>query len=109
MASFTASEAAVVGETDLLRNKSYRSSDVDRVIEDVGVFVATLAQVDKFVLKVGQKIEMELDAMHGTTIDASKLADVSIDVPAGQAIQCLVTVDTATTVCQVVLNIEDVA
>jgi len=108
MASFIASEGAVVGETDLLRNKSWRTSTIDRVIEDVGVFVATLAQVDKFVLKVGQKIEMELDAMDGTSIDASKLHDTSIDVPAGETIQALVTVDTATTVCQVVLNIEDV-
>lgn len=108
MASYTAAEAAVVGETDLLRNKSYRTSNIDRVIEDVGVFVATLAQVDKFVLKVGQKTEMELDAMDGTTIDPSKLHDTSIDVPSGETIQALVTVDTATTVCQAVLNIEDV-
>lgn len=106
MASFTAAEAAVVGETDLLRNKSYRTSDEDRVIEDFGIFVATLAQVDKFVLKVGQEIVAELDAMDGTAIDPSKLHDVSIDVPAGKTIQALVTVDTATTVCQFVMNIE---
>jgi len=108
MASYTASESAVVGDTDLLRNKSYAVSDVDRVIEDVGVFVATLAQVDKFVLKVGQKVEMELDAMDGTSIDPSKLHDTSIDVPKGSRISATVTVDTATTVCQCVLNIEDV-
>jgi len=108
MASFTAAEAAVVGETDLLRNKSYRTSMMDRVIEDFGIFVATLAQVDKFVLKVGQEIVAELDAMDGTAIDPSKLHDVAIPVPGGSTIQALVTVDTATTVCQLVLNIEDV-
>ena len=108
MASFIAAEAAVVGDTDLLRNKSYRTSSIDRVIEDVGIFVATLAQVDKFIMKVGQNVVMELDAMDGTSIDASKLHDVSIDVEAGAIITAVVTVDTATTVCQLVLNIEDV-
>lgn len=107
MPSFTAAEAAVVGDTDLLRNKSYAISSIDRIIEDVGIFVATLAQVDKFVMKVGQNVVMELDAMHGTAIDASKLADVEIDVPAGERITAVVTVDTATTVCQLVINIED--
>lgn len=108
MASFTASEAAVVGETDLLRNKSYRTSDVDRVIEDFGIFVATLANVTKFVLKIGQEVAVELDAMDGTSIDPSKLHDVSIDVGAGKTVQALVTVVTATTTCQFVMNIEDV-
>lgn len=108
MGSYTASEGAVVGDTDLLRNKSYRVSNIDRVIEDVGIFVATLAQVDKFIMKVGQEVVMELDAMDGTSIDPSKLHDVSIDVPAGDVISAVVTVDTATTVCQLVLNIEDV-
>lgn len=108
MASFTASEAAVVGETDLFRNKSYRTSDVDRVIEDFGIFVATLANMTKFIMKIGQDIVVELDAADGTTIDPSKLHDVSIDVPAGKTIQALVTIATATTVSQCVINIEDV-
>lgn len=107
MASYIAAEGAVVGDTDLLRNKSFRVADIDRVIEDVGIFVATLAQVDKFVMKVGQVVVMELDAMDGTTLDPSKLHDVSIDVPKGAVITAVVTVDTATTVCQLVLNIED--
>ncbi|MGH6787952.1 MAG: hypothetical protein ACREBO_14080 [Novosphingobium sp.] len=108
MASFIASESAPVGETDLLRNKSYRTSVIDRVIEDVGIFVATLANMTKFVLKVGQQIEVDLDAADGTVIDASKLHDVSIDVPAGATIQALVTIATAATVSQCVLNIEGV-
>lgn len=106
MASFTASESALVGETDLLRNKSYRTSDQDRVIEDFGVFVATLANATKFVMKVGQEIVAELDAMDGTVIDPSKLHDVSIDVPLGKTIQALITIATATTVSQFVMNIE---
>lgn len=106
MASFIASESAPVGETDLLRNKSYRTANFDRVIEDVAIFVATLANMTKFVLKVGQNIEVDLDAADGTTIDPSKLHDVSIDVPAGSTIQALVTIATATTVSQCVLNIE---
>lgn len=107
MGVFTATASAVVGETDLLANKSYRTANFDRVIEDVGVFVATLANVTKFVLKVGQDIAMELDTMDGTTIDPSKLHDTSIDVPAGVTVQALVTVITATTVCNVVMNIEN--
>jgi len=108
MASFIASESAPVGDTDLFRNKSYRVSTVDRVIEDIGVFIATLANLTKFILKVGQTIEMELDVADGTTLDMSKLHDVSIDVPAGTTIQATATVATATTVTQVAMNIEDV-
>jgi len=108
MASFIASQSAAVGETDLLANKSYRTSNVDRVIEDLGIFVATLANMTKFVLKVGQSIEAEIDAAMGTVIDESKLADVSIAVPAGSTVQALVTIITAATVSQCVLNIEEV-
>lgn len=107
MGSFIAQESIVVGTSDILRNKSYNLSDSDRVIEDVGVFVATLAQVTAIVMKVGQKVVLELDVADGTTLDVSKLHDVSIDVPAGQKITCNLTVITATTVCQLVLNIED--
>lgn len=92
----------------MFRNKSYRTSSIDRVIEDVGIFVATLANMTKFVLKVGQQVEMDLDAADGTAIDASKLHDVSIDVPAGTTIQALVTIATAATTSQCVMNIEDV-
>lgn len=108
MTTFIASESAPVGETDLLRNKSYRSSTVDRVIEDVGIFVATLANCTKFIVKVGQEVAVDYDVAMGTTIDMSKLADTEIDVPAGAIIQALVTIATATTVAQAVFNIDDV-
>ena len=108
MPTFIASESAVVGETDLFRNKSYRTAPFDRVIEDLGIFVATLANCTKFVVKVGQDIVADYDVAMGTTIDLSKLADVSIDVPSGSTIQALVTIITATTVSQAVMNIEDI-
>ncbi len=92
----------------MFRNKSYRTADIDRVIEDIAIFVATLANMTKFILKVGQKVEVELDAADGTAIDPSKLHDVSIDVPAGTTIQALVTIATAATTSQCVMNIEDV-
>lgn len=107
MGSFIAQESLLVGTTDILRNKSYNLSDIDRVIEDIGVFVATLAQVGNIVVKVGQDVVMELDVADGTTLDASKLHDISIDVPAGKKITANLTVTVATTVCQFVMNIVD--
>lgn len=107
MGSYIESESISTTETDMLRNASYRTSNVDRVIEDIGVFIATLANFTRFTLKVGQKIEVDLKAADGTTIDPSKLHDVSILVPANSTIQALQT-NTAATVSQLVLNIEDV-
>jgi len=106
--SFTAAASAVVGDTDLLNSKFYRTANVDRLITAYGIFVATLAQVDRFVMKVGSEIVVDSDAQDGTAIDPSKLHEgVDILVPAGSIITATVTVDTATTVCQLVLNIED--
>lgn len=107
MGSFTAQESIVVGTSDILRNKSYNLSDVDRIIEDIGAFVATLANVTAINMKVGQDVVFELDVADGTTLDWSKLHDTSIDVPAGKKITCNFTVITATTVCQLALNIEE--
>lgn len=107
MVTVTASESAAVGETDLLRNKSYRTADVDRMIEDIGVFIATLANFTSLIVKVGQDVVMDLTYADGTAPDPSKLRDVAIPVPRGSTLQALVTVATAATVTYLVMNIED--
>jgi len=96
-----------IGETDHFRNKSYAVADIDRIVEDLGVFITTLANFTSFVMKVGQKVEAEFIGADGTAVDPSKLRDVAIIVPAGQRIQALVTVKTAATDTFVVMNIED--
>lgn len=105
MPTYYAEVSIAVGTTDILANKDYKTSNRPRIITEIGFIAATLAQVDKIAVKVGDKVVAQIDRPDAIVVDWSKLHEVVISVPANAIISAEYTVDTATTVCGLALNV----
>jgi hypothetical protein len=108
MPTFTASESVATGtELDLLRNKPWRTAQIDRVITQLGLFAATLANHVSCFIRVGDRVVADINYADQTAPDPSKLRDVEIFVPAGSVIYVGVTTQTGAIVEYIMLSIED--
>lgn len=108
MATYTASESVATGtELDLLRNKSWNTSNVDREITEIGLFCATLANHVSCFIRVGDKLVADINYPYATAPDPSKMQSTEIFVPAGSKLYVGVTTQTGAVVEYIVLTIED--
>lgn len=90
-------EESVSTETDLLRNKSYKTSAFNRRIISMGIFIATAANLTMCRVKVGEDIVAEFDFPEGTApAGRNVLRECDILVAANSQIQVLVTNSVAT-------------
>jgi hypothetical protein len=108
MGTYTASESVATGtELDLLRNKSWNTSNFDRVMTGIGLFAATLANHVSCFIRVGDQLVADINYAFATAPDPSKMNDVDIFIPAGAKITVGITTVTGAIVEYIVLEIVD--